>query len=99
LKGVNNSMKERIIKVFVSSTFKDMHAERDYMVHHVFPKLRHDFLKFGLHIIEIDLRWGVTKEEAENDQVLEICLDQIDQARPFFVALLGERYGWICHTF
>ncbi|MDY0277139.1 MAG: DUF4062 domain-containing protein [Acholeplasma sp.] len=91
-------MKERIIKVFVSSTFKDMHAERDYMVHHVFPKLRHDFLKFGLHIIEIDLRWGVTKEEAENDQVLEICLDQIDQARPFFVALLGERYGWIPDT-
>lgn len=31
------------IRVFISSTFKDMQAERDYLVRFVFPKLRKRF--------------------------------------------------------
>jgi hypothetical protein len=33
-------MKWERAAVFISSTFNDMHAERDYLVKNVFPKLR-----------------------------------------------------------
>lgn len=31
------SEQQRVIRVFVSSTFRDMHAERDHLVRFVFP--------------------------------------------------------------
>jgi len=34
----------KTVRVFISSTFRDMHAERDHLVQVVFPKLRHELL-------------------------------------------------------
>lgn len=86
---------EKNVKVLISSTFKDMHSERDYLVKFVFPTLRAKALKLGIHLLDMNLRWGVTKEEAEDCKALEICLDEIDHARPFFIGILGDRYEWI----
>lgn len=85
----------RTARVFISSTFRDMQAERDHLVRVVFPALRERLEPFRVHLIDIDLRWGVTREQAESDQALELCLEQIDECRPFFLGLLGQRYGWI----
>lgn len=85
----------RKIQVFISSTFRDMHSERDYLVKRVFPALRERLEPHRFHLVDIDLRWGITEEQAENDEVLDLCLDQIDECRPFFVGLLGDRYGWV----
>ena len=85
----------RTVRVFISSTFRDMHAERDHLVKVVFPELRERLEKYRIHLVDIDLRWGVTAEQADNDRVLDLCLDQIDRCRPFFVGLLGERYGCV----
>jgi tetratricopeptide (TPR) repeat protein len=82
------------IRVFISSTFKDMHTERDYLVKYVFPELRERCLRKGIHLVDIDLRWGVTEKEAEEGKALAICLDEIENCRPFFIGILGERYGW-----
>jgi hypothetical protein len=49
------------VRVFISSTFQDMHAERDYLVKVIFPELRERCAKKHLHLIDLDLRWGVTK--------------------------------------
>ena len=87
------------VRVFISSTFRDMQAERDHLVKVVFPALRERLEPYRVHLIDIDLRWGVTKEQAENDQVLDLCLQQIDECRPFFIGLLGERYGWVPTSF
>ena len=38
---------------------------------------------------------GITQDQAERGEVLPICLMEIDRARPFFIGLLGERYGWV----
>src|SRR5262249_44708062 len=46
-----------------------------------------------VHLIDVDLRWGVTRDQAENEQALDLCLCQVDECRPFFLGLLGERYG------
>jgi len=83
------------VRIFISSTFRDMQAERDHLVKIVFPELRERCAERRLHLIDLDLRWGVTEEEAEQGKVLEVILGEIDRARPFFVAMLGERYGYI----
>ena len=39
----------RTVRVFISSTFRDMQAERDHLVRFVFPKLREELLKRQIH--------------------------------------------------
>src|SRR5438046_4306225 len=80
--------------VFISSTFRDMNTERDHLVKVVFPALRERLEKHRIYLIDIDLRWGVTREQAEKDQVLDLCLQQIDECRPFFLGLVGARCVW-----
>ncbi len=70
------------IYVFISSTFNDMHAERDYLVKRVFPDLREWCEQRKLRLIDIDLRWGVTEQDAlYNKNVVKVCLDRIDEIR------------------
>lgn len=85
----------REIRVFISSTFRDMMWERDLLVKEVFPALRRICAKRFVTFTEADLRWGITEEQAAEGQVLPLCLAEIDRSRPYFVGLLGERYGWI----
>ena len=85
----------KTVRIFSSSTFRDMHAERDHLVKIAFPALRESLLKDGIYLDDIDMRWGVTGEQAENDRVLDLYLQQIDECRPFFLGILGERYGWV----
>src|SRR5438067_13615285 len=84
----------KTVRVFISSTFRDMHAERDHLVKVVFPALRERLEPHRVHLVDIDLRWGVTREQAENDQVLELCLQQAGEC-DIFLGLLGGRYGWV----
>ncbi len=88
--------------VFISSTFKDMQAERDLLHETVFPRLRRVMAEYGEDIQELDLRWGVDtanlSEEESGHAVLKVCIDAIDRCKPFFIVLLGERYGWIPGT-
>ena len=53
----------KTVRVFISSTFRDMHAERDHLVRVVFPALRERLEKYRIHLIDVDLRWGITEEE------------------------------------
>jgi hypothetical protein len=82
------------IRVFISSTFRDMQFERDILVRRVFPAFRRRAELRGISISEIDLRWGITEQQAREGRVLALCLREIDLCRPFFIALLGQRYGW-----
>jgi hypothetical protein len=82
-------------RIFISSTFKDMHAERDHLVRIVFPELKERCRERHIQLIDVDLRWGVTEEQAGGGEALDICLDEIDSCRPFFIGLLGQRYGYI----
>ncbi len=83
----------RTIRVFVSSTFRDMQEERDLLVKFVFPKLRKLCGSRGVAWGEVDLRWGITAQQSEEGQVLPLCLEEIRRCRPFFIGLLAERYG------
>jgi hypothetical protein len=83
----------RQIRVFVSSTFRDMQEERDLLIKHVFPQLRRLCDERAVTWTEVDLRWGITTEQVAEGQVLPVCLEEIRRCRPYFIGLLGERYG------
>lgn len=82
------------IRVFISSTFNDLQDERDYLVKHVFPELRILSENRGASFTEIDLRWGITEDEAKEGKVIDICFQEIENSIPFFIGIIGERYGW-----
>ena len=81
--------------VFISSTFNDMHAERDYLVKEVFPELTEWCEKRHIRLKDIDLRWGVSEEDSSNKKTIQTCLEHVDKSRPFFLCFLGQRRGWV----
>ena len=83
------------VYIFISSTFNDMHAERDYLVKSVFPALSEWCEERKLRLIDIDLRWGVTAADSEAKNTVRACLRNIDECRPFFLCFLGQRRGWV----
>lgn len=89
----------RTFRVFVSSTFADLKAERSALQERVFPALRDLCLRHGCRFQAIDLRWGVSQEASLDQRTLPICLEEVARCqattpRPNFVLLLGDRYGW-----
>ncbi len=96
LKDSNAQQSEnRRIRVFVSSTFRDMMEERDLLMTHAWPELRRFCRERQLELVEVDLRWGITEEQSTRKETLKLCLNEIRACRPFFIGLLGERYGWV----
>ncbi len=79
----------------MSSTFRDMQDEREELVKRIFPAIRHLCEQRGVAFSEVDLRWGVTDEQKAEGAVLPICLAEIDRSRPYFIGLIGQRYGWV----
>ncbi len=53
----------RGVRVFVSSTFRDMREERDYLVKFIFPELRKLCKSRCVTWCELDLRWGSPGED------------------------------------
>lgn len=84
----------RQLRLFVSSTFQDMQSERDELLLKTFPRFERLCRSRDVQFLPIDLRWGVTQAQAERGEILRICFDQVDRSRPFFLGLIGERYGW-----
>lgn len=87
------------INVFISSTFNDMQAERDYICKKIIPKLRDELAQYQVNVNVTDLRWGVdtlTVDENEREaKVLHVCVDALRNTKPYFIALIGHRYGWV----
>lgn len=84
----------RRIRVFVSSTFRDMRAERRMLARDIFPEIRRFCHRHGVEFLEVDLRWGVTESQARSGETIDRCLDEVEDCAPFFLGMLGHRYGW-----
>lgn len=83
----------------MSSTFKDLHAERDYLVRSLIPSLNERLFQHQIQVTLVDLRSGVNNEledESEREAyVLRVCFNEIHHSRPYFIGILGGRYGWV----
>jgi len=89
----------RTFRIFVSSTFEDMAAERNALQANVFPRLRDLCAEHDARFQAIDLRWGVRDEATLDQQTMGVCLSELARCqtttpRPNFIVLLGDRYGW-----
>lgn len=92
--------KNRVIRIFISSTFIDMGVERTLLQSRIVPEVKRHCTSKGWQFECIDLRWGVSQEAQESKKTIEICLNEIRHCRlispkPNFLILLGQRYGWV----
>lgn len=65
--------------------------ERDLLVDKAFPHLDELCRERGTFCSPVDLRWDDT--QAGSGTVFQYCLDHVNRACPFFICILGERYG------
>lgn len=89
----------RTFRLFVSSTFTDLKAERSVLQYAVFPALKQFCLRLGCRFLDVDLRWGISQEAGLDQSTMRICLREVARCqdttpRPNFLILLGDRYGW-----
>lgn len=96
---MNNSVntwaqQHRQLRLFISSTFVDMNDERDALTR-IFPLVDEMCRKRGVEFVPLDLRWGINEEDSQEGRIIETCLREIDDSRPFFIGILGNRYGWV----
>jgi nephrocystin-3 len=70
-----------------------MTEEREVLVKKIFPQIRDFCLQRNVFFTFVDLRWGITREEFEMGNTISLCLQQIDSCRPYFISMLGSRYG------
>jgi hypothetical protein len=78
--------RQREIRVFISSTFRDMHEEREELVKQIFPQLRRLCENRGVTWGEVDLRWGAPDEAKAEGKVLPLCLAEIERLETGFLA-------------
>lgn len=86
------SPEKRQIRVFISSAFEDMKAERDILVDVIFAKLQDKARQRAVAVTALDLRWGIPKG-TDLGRTIEICMNEIDDSYPFFIGIVGKYYG------
>ena len=89
----------RTFRVFISSTLADLKQERDALHGVVWPEPSRLCEKAGFRFQAIDLRWGISGEAGLDQQTSRMCRQELKRCqdispRPYFIILLGNRYGW-----
>ena len=81
------------VRFFISSAFRNMHAELDHLVTVVFPELRERVEQLGLEFFDVDLCWGGPAKDANGESAnsRDYCRQSIDRVEPFFFRLFGQR--------
>jgi hypothetical protein len=89
-----NDISNKQLRVFISSTFDDMQKEREHLIKKIFPTLRRYSTENNISIREVDLRWGIIKEDSEQGKIFDKCINAI-KGTNIFIGILGDRYGWV----
>ena len=79
----------RVCRVFFSSPFRGMEAERELLTKQYFPTLQSLCNSHGVQFIPVDMRWGISHELSTNAKTIEICLREIDRS-DIFVGFFGQ---------
>ena len=97
-KGTNSSGVDswKVIRVFLSSTFDDMHGEREVIHAKVIPDLNTALKKLNIKVVCVDLRFGLVREnhfDHGKGAIME-SLMAVESCPAFFISLIGDNYGW-----
>ena len=66
---------------------------RAHPTHRYVPALRGMLSDRGVYLTVVDLRWGVTVEQATSGEVVRICLSELRKSQ-YIVSFLGHRVGF-----
>ncbi|WP_194757493.1 DUF4062 domain-containing protein [Aliidiomarina indica] len=89
--------KERL-RIFLSSTFQDLQAERDYVNQTLLPQLQYRFKQYPIHLELVDLRWGITELDdplLSQQGIISSCLSLVKACKPIFLCILTSHSGWV----
>ena len=92
-------MPKRMIRIFVSSTFRNFEEERQALNREVYFQLEDLCRRNGFSFQIIDLRWGISIEDSQENLTAQICFDEIARCQKLspeinFLIMAGARYGW-----
>ncbi|XP_063770572.1 NACHT domain- and WD repeat-containing protein 1 [Pseudophryne corroboree] len=87
------------VRLFISSTFSDMAEERDALMELAYPEVQAFCQKHGLTFEVVDMRWGVRDYASVDHITTDLCLKEIETCQrtsigPYFIGLVGNRYGF-----
>lgn len=80
-----------MIKIFLSSTFREMAYERDEIAKTVVPFARKLAKEYKEYIEICDLRWGIDSDSIIN--TIKCCLKKIDPETDSVIAIIGNDIG------
>ena len=86
----SETARRQVIRPFVCSTFKDFHAERNFLQEKTFPQLNKICNERGTSFIPVDLRWNKSQSQQNSEHVLRLCLDSNGRCAPFFISSCWE---------
>lgn len=81
------------IQPFVCSNMNEFEDERSYLKENTFTRLKSEFDKLNVNFDPIDISWKETSDYFKSGHVLRLLLHNIQQASPFLICLIGQRYG------
>ena len=84
------SLSWQTFRIFISNTYNDIHAERDYPIKRVFLGPWELCKEFEIYLIDIDLRRGITKADAKNKCIKQVFVNWIDEFLAFFLCFQGQ---------
>ncbi|KAL4232251.1 hypothetical protein ACF0H5_009825 [Mactra antiquata] len=88
-----------VVRVFLSSTFTDMQSERNWLMKYALQDLKQYCQKYELEFQLVDMRWGVREDVVDDHGTTQVCLQEIKTCQkvsrgPYFVTILGDKYGY-----
>ncbi|XP_060071031.1 NACHT domain- and WD repeat-containing protein 1-like [Ylistrum balloti] len=91
--------KNRIVRIFTSSTFTDTMYERNWWMQRAYPELRSFCQMRGYEFQVVDMRWGVRDEASDDHTTLDLCMNELRLCQelstgPNFISLLANKYGY-----
>eukprot|EP00026_Physarum_polycephalum_P000355 Phypoly_transcript_00355.p1 GENE.Phypoly_transcript_00355~~Phypoly_transcript_00355.p1 ORF type:complete len:1640 (+),score=387.43 Phypoly_transcript_00355:131-5050(+) len=92
--SIKSNKEQRAARIFLSSTFVDMHDERETIMRRVMVELDQYCYERQVSLTYIDMRWGITDEMSKEYKTILSCLQEVNHSRPYFVGIIGQRYGW-----
>lgn len=81
------------IQPFLCSNMNEFEEEKLFLKENTFPKIKNEFDKLSLNFDPIDINWKESSEFFKTGHLLRLLLHNIQQASPFFICLIGQRYG------
>ena len=78
---------------YICSTPLEFTEERDFLAENIYPSIVEFAVRRGVLFCPTDLRWAPDNKVFCKGELLRLLLDSISKCSPFFICLLGERYG------